>query len=316
MCEKEIKTVSIIVPCFNEESNIIELYNQVCSNLSQKYLFEILFIDDGSTDNSLQLIKKLSDEDVRVRYISFSRNFGHQNALKAGIDNAVGDCSISLDADLQHPPSLIPNLLEEWEAGYDVVYTIRLNTERSGVLKKITSSLFYRLMEFISPTHVPRGAADFRLLDKKVAHELSRFTENYLFIRGIIVWMGFRQKSIEYKAEKRFSGKTKYPFSKMMSFAMEGITSFSTKPLKISLLIGFFIAILSFLYGVFAIYATLFTDYTLSGWGSLIASVLFIGGIQLIVLGVIGEYLGKLFIENKKRPNYIIRDSNIGKNNG
>lgn len=311
MDENKMKLVSIIIPCFNEEGNIIELYNKVENNIPEKYKFEILFIDDGSTDQSLYLIKKLAANDTRVRFISFSRNFGHQNALKAGIDNASGDCSISLDADLQHPPTLIPRLLEEWESGYDVVFTIRNDTSSKNSLKKFSSNFFYRLMQSISNTKVPKGAADFRLLDKKVAIELSKFTENYLFIRGIIAWMGYRQKSIEYVAEKRFSGKTKYPFRKMIKFAIAGITSFSIKPLKISLVIGFIIAILSFLYGIFAIYATLFTNYTLSGWGSLIASILFIGGIQLMVLGVIGEYLGKLFIENKKRPNYIIRDSNL-----
>lgn len=311
MDENKMKLVSIIIPCFNEEGNIIELYNKVENNIPEKYKFEILFIDDGSTDQSLYLIKKLAANDNRVRFISFSRNFGHQNALKAGIDNASGDCSISLDADLQHPPTLIPRLLEEWESGYDVVFTIRNDTSSKNSLKKFSSNFFYRLMQSISNTKVPKGAADFRLLDKKVAIELSKFTENYLFIRGIIAWMGYRQKSIEYVAEKRFSGKTKYPFRKMIKFAIAGITSFSIKPLKISLVIGFIIAILSFLYGIFAIYATLFTNYTLSGWGSLIASILFIGGIQLMVLGVIGEYLGKLFIENKKRPNYIIRDSNL-----
>ncbi|MDY0216576.1 MAG: glycosyltransferase family 2 protein [Bacteroidales bacterium] len=311
MNEKEIKMISIIIPCFNEEGNIIELYNRVCEFVPTKYQFEFIFVDDGSSDQSLQIIKKLNLEDSRVRFISFSRNFGHQNALKAGIDNATGDCSISLDADLQHPPSLIPRLLEEWEAGFDVVYTIRVETSNASMFKKATSNLFYRLMKSISHTQVVQGAADFRLLDKKVMRELSKFTENYLFIRGIIAWMGYRQKSLEYKAEERFSGKTKYPFRKMFKFAIVGVTSFSIKPLKISLVIGFIIAILSFLYGVFAVYATLFTNYTLSGWGSLVASVLFIGGIQLVLLGVMGEYLGKLFIENKKRPNYIIRDSNI-----
>ena len=313
MIDNDKKQISIIIPCYNEEGNVKELYQQICQNIPAKYNFEILFVDDGSTDQSLNIIKKLSKEDFRVRFISFSRNFGHQNALKAGIDNAKGDCSISLDADLQHPPLLIPNLLEEWEAGNDVVYTIRIDTDDAGRLKKFGSSMFYRIMESISNTQVPEGAADFRLLDKRVALELSKFTENYLFIRGIIAWMGFQQKSIEYIAEKRYSGSTKYPFRKMLRFAIAGITSFSIKPLKISLVIGFIIAILSFLYGIFAVYATLFTNYTLSGWGSLIASVLFIGGIQLIVLGVMGEYLGKLFIENKKRPNYIIKDSNLEK---
>lgn len=313
MNEKEIKTVSIIIPCFNEEGNITELYNKICEFVPTKYQFEFLFVDDGSTDQSLNIIKKLAEKDARVRFISFSRNFGHQNALKAGLDNANGDCSISLDADLQHPPSLIPSLLEEWENGFEVVYTIRVETPDAGILKKCSSKLFYRLMKSLSQTQIIEGAADFRLLDKKVTKELHKFTENYLFIRGIISWMGYRQKSIEYKAEDRFSGTTKYPFRKMMKFAIAGVTSFSIKPLKISLIIGFVIAVLSFFYGVFAVYATLFTNYTLSGWGSLIASVLFVGGIQLIILGVMGEYLGKLFIENKKRPNYIIRDSNITK---
>ncbi len=305
------KKVSVVVPSYNEENNIVPLYQEIRKNIPESYDAEFIFVDDGSSDCTLDEIKKLKADDPQVFYISFSRNFGHQNALKAGIDHAFGDCVISLDADLQHPPSLIPQLLQTWEQGYDVVYTIRDDKKSGSWFKRVTSSLFYRLINTLSSTRIEPGAADFRLISNQVARQLSKITENYLFIRGLISWMGFRQKSIIYQPSQRHSGKTKYSFSKMLKFAMAGITSFSVKPLRISLIAGAFIALSAIGYGCYAIYVTLFTTLSLPGWGSLIASILFIGGIQLIVLGVIGEYLGKLFLENKKRPNYIVRETNL-----
>jgi len=303
------KKISVVVPCFNEELNIPMLYNEVKSQVPSQYTVEFIFVDDGSSDSTLSVLKKLKAENANVFFISFSRNFGHQNALKAGIDHASGDCVISMDADLQHPPHLIPQLIEAWEQGYDVVYTVRNDSGDESFFKKMTSRMFYSIINSLSTTRIEPGAADFRLISRQVATELSKITENYLFIRGLISWMGFHQKSIAYTAEKRRSGQTKYTFRKMLHFAGAGITSFSVKPLRISLVAGAVIALAAMLYGCYAIYISLFTHLALPGWGSLIASVLFIGGIQLMVLGVIGEYLGKLFLENKRRPNYIIKES-------
>ncbi len=305
------KKVSVVVPCFNEELNIEVLYLGVKEHLPEQYDAKFIFVDDGSTDGTLAQLKKLKKNRDDVFFISFSRNFGHQNALKAGIDYSTGDCVISMDADLQHPPKMIPLLLEAWEDGYDVVYTVRNDKGNGAFFKNLSSKMFYRLVNMLSTTRIEPGAADFRLISKQVAQQLSKITENYLFIRGLIAWMGFSQKSIEYEPGKRFSGKTKYSFRKMLRFAAAGITSFSVKPLRISLIAGFVIALAAMSYGFYAIYAALFTKLALPGWGSLIASVLFIGGIQLMVIGVIGEYLGKMFIESKRRPNYIVKETNI-----
>jgi dolichol-phosphate mannosyltransferase len=242
--------------------------------------------------------------------LSFSRNFGHQNALKAGLDYASGDCIISMDGDMQHPPEMIPRMIEIWEnEKADIVYTIRKDEqEKVGLFKKTTSRLFYKLLNKIADISMEPGSADFRLLDKSVADIIKKFPENPLFFRGIIPWVGFKQIPIEYIPHKRFWGKTKYSLKKMISFAITGILSFSIKPLLISIYIGIILSFLSFCYGIYAIITKFFTDNNVSGWTSIVSIISFIGGIQLIVLGVIGTYLGKLFIASKGRPMYIIKE--------
>jgi len=301
--------LSVIIPCFNEEDNVKPLYNELLKYL-QSLHYEILFVDDGSTDQTLANITALADENNNVRYISFSRNFGHQNALKAGYDHARGDCILSMDADMQHPPSLIPEMIEKWQEGYEIVFTRRDDRKNTGFLKRLTSRGFYKLMNFLSDTRIESGSADFRLLDKKVVMEIRKLNEHDLFMRGLVSWLGFRKYCIEYSPNKRFAGHTKYSVRKMLSYAGTGITSFSTKPLKLSIFFGFLFAIIAFIYGLYAIYEALFTHNTITGWTSVIVSVLFIGGIQLVMIGILGEYLGKLFMENKRRPNYIIRKTN------
>jgi dolichol-phosphate mannosyltransferase len=300
--------VSIIIPCYNEESNIAQIYNSLLSYIKD-FNYEIFFIDDGSTDNTLENIKTINKSDKQVKFISFSRNFGHQNALKAGYDSAKGDCVICLDSDLQHPPELIPEMINLWQKGYKIVSTKRKD-KSSEFFKKITSKIFYRVINKLSEVKIEDGAADFRLLDKQVVQELKKLNEKFLFYRGLIPWLGFSQIQLEYLASPRFSGRTKYSFSKMLHFASDGITSFSVKPLKVSIYIGFTIAFVAFLYILYAIYIAIFTDKAVAGWTSTIISVLFIGGIQLVMIGIVGNYLGKLFIENKKRPNYIIKEKN------
>jgi dolichol-phosphate mannosyltransferase len=305
------KKISVIVPCFNEEESLKTFHQTLIQFLSESYTYEIIYVNDGSKDQTLPILVLLAKENPNIKYISLSRNFGHQNALKAGYDFATGDCAISLDADLQHPPSVIPELIAKWEEGFEIVNTIRNDHESISISKKISSRIFYQIMRKLSDVRIENGMADFRLIDKKVLKQLKLFSENYLFFRGIIPWMGFRQADIPYKANERFAGKSKYTFKKMLKFASAGVTAFSVKPLKLSIYLGSFIAILTFIYGIYAAYIHMFTDKALTGWTSVIMSILFIGGINLLMLGIIGEYLGKLFIENKRRPNYLISETNF-----
>ena len=306
-----MKTVSIIVPCFNEFQSLRMFYSNLIKPLPAKYNYEIIFVNDGSSDETLSEIKNICTENSSVHYISFSRNFGHQNALKAGFDLSSGDCAICLDADLQHPPALIPELLAKWEAGYESVITKRINHDSISFFKKTTSKWFYQLTNRISDVKLEDGVADFRLLDRKVIEALKGFSENHLFLRAIIQWLGFKQTTIEYKAAERAAGESKYTIRKMFSFALNGITAFSIKPLRFSIYLGTIIASLSFIYGIYALIIYFFGNSAITGWTSILMSVLFIGGLNLLMLGIIGEYLGKLFIENKKRPNYIISETDL-----
>ena len=304
--------LSIIIPCYNEAENITVLYQELKKYVNS-YKHEIIFVNDGSSDDSIDIIKTLQQSDSSVNYISFTRNFGHQNALKAGYDFANGDCIVSLDADMQHPPELIPDMVKLWEAGYKIVGTKRREIKTTGFFKRLTSRLFYKLINYFSEVKIESGTADFRLLDKQVVQELKKLNENFLFYRGLIPWIGFKQVYIEYLPQERYAGKTKYSMSKMIHFASSGITSFSVKPLKLSIFLGFIIALASFIYILYAIYISLLTNKAIPGWTSTIVSVLFIGSIQLIMIGILGNYLGKLFIENKNRPNYIIDEKSTNK---
>ena len=306
------KLVSIIIPCFNEEGNIYKLYETLENNISTDYNWEFIFVDDGSSDQTIEKIKALNEKDQRVKYISFSRNFGHQYALKAGLDFCKGDCAISMDADLQHPPSLMKEMLKFWEEGNQIVYSIRKDDENTSFLKRKTSKIFYSLINYLSEIDINQGAADYRLLDRQVIEIIKVDIKEYnLFLRGLISWVGFNQIGIEYYPEKRFAGASKYSYKKMINFALTGITSFSVKPLRVSMLIGFFLSIFSFIYGIYALIVVLFNFQSVSGWASIIACVLFIGGIQLMILGILGEYIGKIYFEVKKRPLYIIKETKI-----
>lgn len=303
--------VSAVIPAFNEQDTIKALTERLVPLLSKYGEYEIMFVDDGSGDRTLEVIQSLAAQDDHIKYLSFSRNFGHQAALKAGFSHVTGDCVISLDADLQHPPELIDRMIEKWKEGYEVVYTVREESEDISFFKKATSAAFYKCINSIANINVDRGAADFRLLDRSVVDVLRDIHESSLFIRGMISWMGFRQCSIPYKADSRVAGKSKYTFLRMVMFALNGITSFSVKPLHLATVFGSVISILAFAYGMFALYMSIFTERTISGWTSLILSVLFLGGVQLLMIGILGEYLGRVFIETKKRPNYIIRKKKL-----
>lgn len=299
--------ISIVVPLFNEQENIEALYNELLPVLvSSDLSYEVIFVNDGSSDNSWEVINNLHALNKKVKGISFSRNFGHQSALRAGISYAEGDCIISMDADLQHPPVLIREMVGKWKEGFDIVYTQREKDKNLPAFKKITSNLFYKLMNYLSDVHIEDGTADFRLIDRKVADLLKSSEEINIFLRGYISWIGFKQFKIVYKPSERNAGLTKYNPGKMFNLAMNGITSFSVKPLRFSIVLGGIVSFIAFVYALYAISLTLFTDRAIQGWTSILVSVLFLGGIQLIVLGIIGEYLGKLFLQSKHRPDYII----------
>ncbi|MHB1178377.1 MAG: glycosyltransferase family 2 protein [Daejeonella sp.] len=305
------KLVSIIIPAFNEAENIPVICSEIISIFKGlTYNYEIILVADGCTDNTLDVINELVTSNKHILYIEFSRNFGHQLALKAGLDHTSGDCAISLDCDMQHPPELIPSLLAKWEEGYEVVYTIRKDDKKLPLLKRITSKLFYKILNSLSSVELETGSADFRLLDKKVVMVIRNFMETEPFLRGLFKWVGFRQYAIEYEATERFSGKSKYNAKKMVRFALQGVTSFSVTPLYGAIYLGFSFSLLSLLYIPYVLYA-IYTGEEVSGWASTIMTIVFFGGLQLIILGIIGIYIGKMFIQSKHRPNYIIRSTNI-----
>ena len=305
--------LSLVIPTFNEEGNVQRLYNEILLVVQQLQIstYEVIFIDDGSSDQSLQRIEALRAQDTNVHYLQFSRNYGHQHALKAGLDHARGAAVISLDADLQHPPALIADMVQLWRKGAEVVYTRRNDKQNVGLFKKLSAKAFYWLANRLSEVPIEEGTADFRLLDRKVVDAIKTFKESHLFLRGLIPTLGFKQVALDYEPAVRFSGQSKYSLGKMFHFAINGITSSSAKPLYFSIYLGLFFAFLAFVYGCYAIYIAVFTDAAITGWTSLIASVLFIGGIQMILIGIVGIYLGKLFVQSKQRPTYIIKSNTL-----
>jgi glycosyltransferase involved in cell wall biosynthesis len=306
---KSMPVVSVVVPVFNEAKSISLIYDELKKAVADLSVqLEIIFVDDGSQDSSYEEIKLLNSRDRRIRGIRFSRNFGHQAALWAGLAAASGDAVISIDADLQQPPGLIPVLIRKWQEGSEIVQTVREEVKGGTVFKKATSRLFYLLINRIGRSNIIPGAADFRLLDKKVIEEIKRTNENTLFLRGLLPWMGFKTTIVKYHADTRKFGRSKYSVKKMLSFALDGIISQSSFPLRLSFLLGISISFLSFLYGAYAVYQKLFNEKVIAGWTSVIISVLFLGGVQLTMVGIIGEYLGRVFDQVRGRPRYIISD--------
>ena len=300
--------ISVIVPVFNEENNLMPLMQRLMKVLDCYSSREILFVDDGSTDGTLDILRTISHQYSFTRYLSFSRNFGHQSALRAGLMQANGDCVISLDADLQHPPEIIPEMILRWQEGYEIVVAIRSRAATLPFLKKVSSRLYYIIINSLSDIHFDEGAADFRLLDRKIVLVLRQLSEQNLFLRGIVNWVGFRKYTITYEQEERVRGVSKYSIHKMVELGMQGITAFSVRPLRLATFTGLIIAGLAAIYAIYALIMYVFTSRTVVGWTSLIVSILFLGGIQMFLLGIIGEYLGRLFIDFKRRPDYIIRE--------
>ncbi len=311
--------ITVLIPVFNEEDNIILITLAVDNVLREIYncSYEILFVDDGSTDNTLPEIKKLVKKKGNVSYLSFSRNFGKDEALLAGFQNISLniDAVITIDADLQHPPELITDLIKHWQSGYDVVYTYRKeNNQDSSFLSKVSSKLYYWIISKLADVQLENGLSDFKLIDKKIVSVIKNLKEEAPFFRGLFKWVGYNQIGIPYKADRRINGESKYPAKVLIRLALHSITSFSTKPLTIAIYIGFFTAFISVLYIPYVLYS-LYKGYAISGWSSTIATVAFFGGVQLIVLGILGLYLGKIFIQTKNRPRYIINESKLSASN-
>jgi len=300
--------ISLIIPVYNEENNIEVLYDAIVTTMqSLQYDYEIVFVDDGSRDKSFEFVKRISSLDQRVRGISLSRNFGHQVALLAGMQQARGSIVITLDADLQHPPQVLPRMLEEHARGFDIVNTRRIDGKETGYFKKLTSRYFYRIINIIADVSIPEGSSDFRLMSRKALDSFLQFGERDRFTRGLVSWMGFRQTIVDYECPPRFAGKSKYSMRRMLHFAADGITAFSAKPLRIASYIGVIVFLMGLVYAVFAIVQHI-TGKTIPGWTSLLVTVLLLGGIQLLSLGIIGEYLARIFNESKSRPLYFIKD--------
>ena len=300
---------SVVVPVFNEKEVLSELYKRITSVMDKlKEPYEIILVNDGSNDGSLEIMKELHSQDSRVKIINFSRNFGHQVAITAGLDYASGEAVITIDADLQDPPEVIPDLIDKWKDGFDVAYGIREKRAGEKIFKLSTASVFYRFLRRITDTNIPADTGDFRLMNRKVVDSLKNIRERNRFVRGLVSWVGYRQIGVNYKREKRFAGRTKYPLRKMLKFAIDGISSFSFLPLRIASYGGFVISGVGLIYAVYVIFVKLFTTKTVPGWASLMVAILFLGGVQLIAIGIIGEYIARIGQETKQRPLYIIKE--------
>ena len=296
--------ISLVIPVMNEESSLRHLYNTL-KKILQKYKYEIIFVNDGSDDDSALIIEKLHRKDIQVKMISLSRNFGHQMAITCGLDYASGDVAIIMDADLQDPPALITRMMGKWREGYDVVYGIRRLRRGENGFKLITARLFYLIINKLSRTKIPQSVGDFRLISKNVITILKHTREYQRYLRGIISWVGFKQIGIEYSRDKRFAGKSKYNSWAMVTLGMDALLSFSFFPLRIASLVGSLSAIGAFIYILYALFITAL-GLTVKGWSSTVVLILFLGSVQLISLGIIGEYLGRIYEEIKHRPMYII----------
>lgn len=301
---------SIIAPIFNEEENIPELYRRVKETMEKTgEIWELLMVDDGSTDGSVDAIHKLANQDSHIKPVVFARNFGHQIAVTAGLDYAKGQAVVIIDSDLQDPPEVILDLISKWKDGYEVVFAQRTEREGESWFKLFTASLFYRMIYRITDVDIPKDTGDFRLLDRKVVDVMKSMRERHRFLRGMSVWVGFRQTGVTYKRAARFSGETKYPFKKMVKFASDAITSFSYFPLQLAMYLGFFAAGISIIAIPLVIILRVVGSHAFLGQATTLIAVLFLGGVQLISLGILGEYIGRLYDEAKGRPLYIVREA-------
>jgi len=305
----EPQLLSVVVPVFNESKVIGVFYERASKAIAslQSLNYEIIFIDDGSKDDSYQKLLALANSDPNVRIIKFSRNFGHQLAITAGIDNAKGDAVVVIDADLQDPPEVIRQFVEKWKQGYDVVYGTREKREGESKMKLFTATLFYRILRSIIKIDIPADVGDFRLMSRRAVAQFIQLKERDRFVRGLVSWIGFNQVGVPYSRDRRYAGETKYPYSKMIKFALDGITSFSSAPLKLAAWFGYITSTLAFLYAS-SVFIQKIMGYTVQGWATIMVGMLFLGGVQLICLGILGEYIGRIFNEIKQRPLYVVQE--------
>lgn len=307
-----MKKVSILIPAYNEEQNLSRLY-EALTDLMQKhpnYEWEILFVNDGSKDRTLEKIKELRARDLRICYVDLSRNFGKEKAMLAGFDYVTGDCMVIMDADLQHPPVLISEMLKYWEEGYDDIYGKRKTRGKESWLRKKLSLLFYSILQHSTRFDILPNVGDFRLLDRSCINVLKQMRESERYTKGMFCWIGFRKKELLFEQQDRLAGESSWNFWALLNLAIEGITSFTIAPLRLSTLLGFSVALFTFIYMIYFFIKTLIWGDPIQGFPTLIIVILFLGGVQLISLGIIGEYLGRIFNETKKRPTYVAREYN------
>jgi glycosyltransferase involved in cell wall biosynthesis len=304
------KKISILIPAYNEEEVLRHLYERLAklAGETNNYTFEFLFVNDGSRDRTLEMIKEYAKSDERISYINLSRNFGKEIAMIAGLDHVTGDATVIIDADLQDPPELIPQMIKYWEEGYDDVYAKRRSRAGESWFKKITSEVFYRLLQKSTNIPIQRDTGDFRLLSRRCVEALREFRESQRYTKGMFSWIGYKKKELLYDRDPRAAGETKWNYIKLTNFAIDGITSFTTAPLRISTILGTLVSFAAFIYILYLVIRTIFYGSDLAGYPSMMAVILFLGGVQLLSLGVIGEYIGRIFNETKQRPLYLVEE--------
>jgi len=310
-----MKTISILIPCYNEAQSLPLLYPELCKLMDSmpNYGWELMFVNDGSKDETLNVLKQLRVQDSRVNYVDLSRNFGKETAMLAGFDYVTGDCMVIIDADLQHPPTLIPEMVQWWEKGYDDVYAKRKSRGKESWLRKKLSLQFYKILQSSSRFDVLQNVGDFRLLDRSCINALKQVREKERYTKGMYCWIGFKKKEIEFEQGDRIAGVSSWNYKQLFSLAIDGITSFTNAPLRISTVVGFLVSLGAFIYMFYVFFKALFFGEAVQGYPTIVILILFLGGIQLLSIGIIGEYLGRIYNETKNRPNYIVREFNDNK---
>ena len=307
-----MKKISILIPCYNEEQSLPLLYPELVKlmDANPDYEWELMFVNDGSKDNTLTVLQQLRQQDSRVNYVDLSRNFGKEAAMLAGFDHVTGDCMVIIDADLQHPPTLIPEMIKWWELGYDDVYAKRKSRGKESWLRKRLSLQFYKILQRSSRFEVLQNVGDFRLLDRCCINALRELRESERYTKGMYSWIGFKKKEIEFEQGDRIAGESSWNYRQLFSFAIDGITSFTNAPLRISTVVGFVVSLCAFLYMIYVFFKAVIFGDPVQGYPTLVILILFLGGIQLLSLGIIGEYIGRIYNETKNRPDYIVREVN------
>ena len=310
-----MKKVTILIPCYNEEASLDALYEALRQLMDSQtaYDWEVLMVNDGSRDHTIEKIRQLRQRDPRVCYVNLSRNFGKENAMLAGFDYASGDCMVIMDADLQHPPTAIPQMLEWWEQGYEDVYARRITRGKESWLRRRFTLIYYRMLQHSTRVEVLENVGDFRLLDRKCIDALRQLRETQRYTKGMYCWIGFKKHEVWFEQGDRFAGESSFNFSRLLNLAIDGITSFTTSPLRISTYMGLIVSLVAFLYMCYILVTTLIWGDPVAGYPTLITVILFLGGVQLLSLGIMGEYLGRIFNETKRRPVYLIGETNIEK---